>query len=671
MIETPLQMTQDTLQHKITEYNRWRLSLADTITAYRDWLVRSESSNSLQELRLTDFADTLKRDRLILALVAEFSRGKTETINALFFADHDQRLLPSEAGRTTMCPTELLWDESDEPCIKLLPIETRMSDDSLTYLKTMPQLWKKFRLETDFPEQMRKTLRQLIEKKEVSTEEAIKLGLWSPKDPNNMQQKRTRIEIPVWRHAIINYPHELLKNGLVVIDTPGLNALGTEPELTHKIIPGAHAVLFLTATDTGVTQSDMQIWNEFIRDQAKHKLVVLNKIDVLWDDLKSDFEIKREIEKQVEHTAHELMIPKSQIFTISAQKALLAKIRKDDPLLKRSGIELLENELSNQLTNSKQEIIGTTIAKECSDMVKESRKIMQLKLNHSRLQFEELKGLLGQHQTVFNDLVAKAQSDKQRYDGSLPAFEEAEQKINRIGKKLLRHLSLTYLDSSIAESRKEMHDSWTTIKLNQSIRKLMKQANELAIHVTTESGSIRRLAQHIYDIFRTQHGFDIPAPPELDMRNFLARMESLEKVTNNFCADPINVLTEKRFLIRRFFLSLGAEAQRAFQTAHDDTERWINNVIVTLKIQIETHKQALDQRLKGLMEAKSSSDALNKQIMLLSQEHKKISDQCKLLDDTLLQMMKAMLLASKIRQEKLEKENEMKALNFEGLNLTV
>jgi hypothetical protein len=663
------ELLEASLKEKIAAYHQWRNALADTIIGYRDWLVRSDSSNSLQELRLTDFADMLRKDRLTLALVAEFSRGKTETINALFFADHDQRLLPSEAGRTTMCPTELLWEEDEEPCIKLLPIETRLTDDSLTYLKTLPKLWKKFRLETDFPEQMRKTLRQLIEKKEVSIEEAIKLGLWSPKDPNNALQNRTTIEVPVWRHAIINYPHELLKNGLVVIDTPGLNALGTEPELTHKVIPGAHAVLFLTATDTGVTHSDMQIWNEYIRDQAKYKLVVLNKIDTLWDDLKSEFEINKEINRQVEHTARDLMIPKHQIFTISAQKGLLAKIKKDPVLLKRSNIQLLEKELSNQLTHAKQEIIGDTVAKECSEMVKESRKLMQVKLNHSRVRFNELKGLLGQHQTVFNDLVAKAQFDQERYQSSLPVFKEAEEKINRIGKKLLRHLSLTYLDNSIAETRKEMHDSWTTVRLNQSIRKLMKQANDLAIHVTTESNNIRRLAQHIYDLFRTQHGFDISAPPELNMTGFLEKMQSLEKITHDFCADPINVLTEKRFLIRRFFLSLGAEAQGAFQTAHDDTERWINNVIVTLKIQIETHKEALDQRIKGLMDAKSSSEALNKQITQVSLEYKHISSQCKLLDDALLQLMKAILQASKIKQEKLEKENQLKALHFEGLPL--
>jgi hypothetical protein len=41
-----------------------------------------------------------------------------------------------------------------------------------------------------------------------------------------------------------------------VLDTLGLNALGTEPELTLSMIPNAYAVLFLLAMDTGVTKSD-------------------------------------------------------------------------------------------------------------------------------------------------------------------------------------------------------------------------------------------------------------------------------------------------------------------------------------------------------------------------------------------------------------------------------
>ena len=33
----------------------------------------------------------------------------------------------------------------------------------------------------------------------------------------------------------------------MILDTPGLNALGAEPELTLSMLPSAHAVLFILA----------------------------------------------------------------------------------------------------------------------------------------------------------------------------------------------------------------------------------------------------------------------------------------------------------------------------------------------------------------------------------------------------------------------------------------
>ena len=77
-------------------------------------------------------AISLHSDRLTVAFVAEFSRGKTELINAIFFSDFKRRLLPSAAGRTTMCPTELFCDEQiDQDYIRLLPIETRLENTSI------------------------------------------------------------------------------------------------------------------------------------------------------------------------------------------------------------------------------------------------------------------------------------------------------------------------------------------------------------------------------------------------------------------------------------------------------------------------------------------------------------------------------------------------------------
>ena len=99
---------------------------------------------------------------------------------------------------------------------------------------------------------------------------------------------------------MINYPHPLLKSGLVILDTPGLNALGTEPELTLKMIPSAHAILFLLAMDTGVTKSDMEIWQRYVQSYQTRRIAVLNKIDLLWDELKTEDQIEESIVRQVD-----------------------------------------------------------------------------------------------------------------------------------------------------------------------------------------------------------------------------------------------------------------------------------------------------------------------------------------------------------------------------------
>ena len=104
-----------------------------------------------------------------------------------------------------------------------------------------------------------------------------------------------------WRHALINIAHPLLKQGLVILDTPGLNAIGAEPELTVNLIPQAHAVVFMLAADTGVTKSDLSIWREHLvteADNTDSRLVVLNKIDTMWDSLSTPAQVQGQIDRQ-------------------------------------------------------------------------------------------------------------------------------------------------------------------------------------------------------------------------------------------------------------------------------------------------------------------------------------------------------------------------------------
>lgn len=659
-------MTNHLIADKISEYESWRTSLIKTIANYRDWLATSPHSDSVQELGLYDMLEMLGRDQIVVAFLAEFSRGKSETINALFFSDFNQRLLPSEPGLSSMCTSEIFWDARAEPSISLLPIETRLRDDSLTYLKTTPTAWKKFKLNTYSPDEIKETLRKLIDLKEVTKVEAEELGLFDPLDASMLNQLATTgfVKVPQWRHAVINFPHPLLKSGLVIIDIPGLCSLDNEPELALNIIPNAHAVLYLTSIDSGIKPSDMQVWNDFIKGRAKNTLTLVNKIDLLWDDYKPKQHIANDIEKRINITAHQLGISPEGIIAISAQKALIAKIKNDATLLQKSGFLELETTLGNQIINAKHEVLGHAVIGECTEMIKGSRKLVQHRLISLRAQISELNELRGLKEDSAKQVLAKVVADKKRYEASIPTFNLAHEKISQLGKQLLRHLSADYLNASLAESRKVMGDSWTTVGLNKGMRSLMKQANELAKHITNESKAIKRLADNIYDVFQTKHEFDLFEPPALDMSNFLKNMKALEKITDDFCADPINVLTEKHFLIRRFFLGLGTQMQKIFEQAEKDCEHWQHNVLSELISQMSEHKTSLDERVKNLMEAKSSKEALDAQLATIEKEYTDISKEVQSLDMMLLHLVKAVKLPKKAKLSVQKPINLNKTMNL-------
>src|SRR5690606_35297793 len=134
---------------------------------------------------------------------------------------------------------------------------TRAGQLSLGDYRDDPGAWTVLPLDLDDPAGMHETLRQVSQTRQAPVAEAERYGLFDPEDPDLAASMGAdgAIDIPRWRHAIINLPHPLLKQGLVILDTPGLNAIGTEPELTLNLIPNAHAVLFVLAADTGVTRS--------------------------------------------------------------------------------------------------------------------------------------------------------------------------------------------------------------------------------------------------------------------------------------------------------------------------------------------------------------------------------------------------------------------------------
>ena len=610
------------LESGITRFRHRRDRLVKVVSAFKDWLESYAEVEPPQLLRLFDLTENLKRDRLMLAFVAEFSRGKTELINALFFSDFKQRLLPSDAGRTTMCPTEIFYDADTEPYIRLLPIETRFRDDSITTLKRLPVEWSTIKLDASDPGAMVAAMRKLAETKVVFKVEARALGLWDDNDPNlgYMVKDQDRVEIPAWRYAMINFPHPLLESGLAILDTPGLNAMGAEPELTISAIPNAHALLFLLATDTGVTQSDFEIWNKLVSKHASQHYAVLNKIDMLWDDLKTPEEIGRTIQRQIESTATQLNIPTSSVMAISAQKALVAKIRNDADMLKRSGIQTLEVMLAREIIPSREKLMRESVVREVAPLLTEARDTAQNRLLAARQSLMDLHALSGKNQQIVGQMREKMLGDKHVYEETARNFNVTRKIVAQQGWELLTHLDDDRMDKIIEESMMAINDSWTTAGLIKGMHLLIRRMGAEFDHTHQQSGGIKQLLNAAYQRFHDVHGLERMDPPSLDLSRYRARLDELMVSTQEFCSDPLNIMLEKRFMVKKFYIALVTQARIVFQQVRLETETWLRLTLDPIVARIKEHKTQLEHRLENLSKVHTNLSSIQERSAAISQD---------------------------------------------------
>ena len=612
-------VTSNRFESEIASYHRWREELTQSVHAYHDWLEANGHLDVQQSIRFYDLLENLNKGRLMLAFLAEFSRGKSELINALFFSDFKERLLPSDVGRTTMCPTEIFHDPNEEPYLKLLSVETRYRDESISQLKNVAIEWSKIRLNTSSAADMKKSLKALADTKRVYALEARMLGL-APmlNEKGEVPGEEELVEVPAWRYAMINYPHPLLTNGISILDTPGLNALGMEPELTISTIPNAHAILFLLSIDTGVTKSDMEIWERYVKPGLPQKMAVLNKIDLMWDELKTPVEIDKAVNRMVETTSQHLHLPRERIFPLSAQKALLGKIKGDGDLVRRSGIESLERYLAGEIIPMKRQILCKAVVNEIGGMMMSSRASVGKKQQANMGEMAEMQGLIGKGRDVATKLWARITAEKNAYNAALAEYKVNHAQFSAKKAALMDKLNAQKLDATLAKSAQAIEDSWTTVGLQRGMNSLVKDMSENFEAVFVASEDIKKLMQGVYNTFIEKFGFQKMRLPALDLDPQRTKLQLLVMQTEAFVKDPVNVVVkEKHFVVKNFYATLVKEARRNFGDAKTQAERWIQAVVLPLEVQIKDHKAQLQSRLDNLAKINEKTGSINEQMAIL------------------------------------------------------
>ena len=613
------------LTEQFSAYSRWRSNTGEAVARLRTWLARNDVGDAQCDLRLQYLLERLHDDKLTVAFVAEFSRGKSELINAIFFGDHGDRILPSSAGRTTMCPTELQWSKGATPELRLLPIRTRARQTPVSEFKRYREEWTIDSLAAVDAPSLQRALARVGETERVTTQDAEMLGfaIDLAGEQGIKPGADGLVEIPRWRHAVIQFPHPLLEQGLVVLDTPGLNAIGAEPELTLSMLPNAHAVLFILAADTGVTQSDLAIWRNYVQGggaRQRGRLVVLNKIEGLWDGLREEAQIDLEIGRQVDSVAETLGVERGVVFPVSAQKGLVARIQHDAPLLERSRIPALERALSDDLLPTKQEIVREDTLAETREVSAQTRALLEARLSGLREQLQELTDLRGKNQSVIEYMMRKIRTEKEEFEQGLQKYYAVRSVFSNLTNSLLNHMGLDALRDETRRTREAMLESTFTRGLRDAMEGYFRTLRANLQRSTSEIGEITRMLEAMYKRFSVEHGLKLSPPTGFSTLRYETELDRLEATFNRQINTALTlVTTEKHALTQKFFETVAMQARRTFEVANQDVEQWLRAVMSPLETQVREYQIQLKRRLESVKRIHEATDTLENRVDELKQ----------------------------------------------------
>ena len=601
------------------QHGSWRREFALRLKLLAEWMRGHDLLNAAVEERLRRLEAQVRSDKVMVAFVAEFSRGKSELINAIFFAGYGRRIMPASAGRTTMCPTELGYDAEIPPCLRLLPIETRLQTHALMEWRAVPEKWMRVDLDVNDPRQLAEALEKVAEVRHVSKEDARALGFWHDEniDDNPLVGADGLIEVPKWRHALINIAHPLLKQGLVILDTPGLNAIGAEPELTVSLIPQAHAVVFILAADTGVTKSDLAIWREHLiteDDENISRLVVLNKIDTLWDALSSPQQVQAQIERQRTSSANILGLPVAQVIPVSAQKGLVAKVTRDEALLEASCLPNLELALAEGIMGKRQRILRTAVAGGIAELRIEAGRSIHVRRRDLAEQMDELRGLKGKNASVIKNMRTRIEQEQTEFDASGARIHAVRSVHLKLLREVFNLLGTPTLKTELVELTFALKQPGIKFGVKKAYGKTFSRLRDALSRAESASVEIHTMLMATFKQLNAEFGFSLQAPRAPDLIRYGRDLDQIERSHLQYLGVTNVIKLLQPDFSERLVRALSTRLRVVYESALGEIELWNKSAAAQLDAQLRERRRTFSRRIEAIERIQSAATGLDERM---------------------------------------------------------
>lgn len=275
----------------------------------------------------------LSAGQLHLAVLGQFKRGKSTLINALLGSE----ILPSGVLPVTLVPVFLRFGERPE-------VEIRFSNGHL------PECYPVDRLGEFVNE------------------------------ANNPQNTKHVVQVDLC------YPSDLLQNGIVLIDTPGVGStLAHNTETTLEFLPRCDAAIVVVSADPPITAAEIEFLLR-LKPHIAHFFFVLNKVDYL--DAADAVEAQHFLYETLENQA---AIDAPQIFALSARQGLRAHLENDEAMWSKSGMKNFQQNLLAFAADGKQTVLEAAVKGKALNLVLGAGQLLAVEQQAMQMPLAELK----------------------------------------------------------------------------------------------------------------------------------------------------------------------------------------------------------------------------------------------------------------------------------------
>ncbi len=266
-----------------------------------------------------------------LVVLGQFKRGKTSLINALLGAE----ILPTAVVPLTSIATILKYGEA-------LRVKVFLTSGAV---------------------------------KEIKPEN---LALYVTERGNPRNEKDVR-------EVVITYPSPYLKDGVQIIDTPGVGSVYQHnTDIAYQYIPKSDAALFILSVDQPVSRAELDFLND-VREYSDRIFFLQNKADYVGpEDLAESIAFSARVIKEA--VGFDV-----RILPLSAKLALEGKLSGSDELLEKSFLPEFEKTLNTFLMEEKGRVLIRSVSNTLLRILSQAILELELEMKSLATPIEELK----------------------------------------------------------------------------------------------------------------------------------------------------------------------------------------------------------------------------------------------------------------------------------------